>query len=299
MKINRIIILLIILLCINGCTNNDDNESGIKTLEKAPDSLAGVYDQVNSILENVGKIERIALNINFDDEEEIGLEQEGITEDQEGENPQTSAEDTASNEEEGGQEQESNQEGSNQESSEGFDESSNDDKINEIWLAIDKSLEDIYLEWSNYANEATKKGITQDRITDFKNSTNKLTKAVEEKNIIDSYDFASQTLANLRPFFDLYKDEYRGEIAEIRYFVYRYYINAINNNDEAAMDAVNSHEETINRIRMAIDDDEEMINSLEKVVTSLNSLGISLEEDSKRVYMLEKDTLIKNLESLE
>ena len=286
------------LLCINGCTNNDENEPGIKTLEKAPDSLANVYDELNSILENLGKIERIDLHINFDDEE-TGFEQEGVTAEEEGENPQSGAEDSESNEEETSQGQESNQEGSHQESSDSSDEVSSDDKIKETWLTIDKSLEDIYLYWSDYVNEATKKGITQERITAFKNSINKLTKAIEERNIIDNYDFASQSLSNLKPFFGLYKDEYRGEIAEIRYIVYRYYINAINNNDEAAMDAVNSREETINRIRMAIGDDEDKIKNLEKVVASLNNLGISLEDNSKRVYILEKDTLIKNLESLE
>lgn len=292
------IILLILSLTINGCTNNGNNKSELKLLDKAPNSLEDVYKEISSILDNVGKIERINLDIDFEEEREAtDAQDEQDPSNEEGtKNPQD-FESTGNNENESNS-QNQNKEDSN-EGNEGSDGRNKDVRIKETWKDIDKSLEDIYLKWSDYENMGIKKGASKDRVTQLKEKINGLTKSIERREITNIYDLGSQSLLNLKPFFDLYKDDYRGEICDLKYSIYQYYIKAISNDKEGALNAINSKEENINRIRLLIGDDEKKIDELEKISSSLENVGISLEEDSKRVYILEKDTLIKNVESIE
>ncbi|NLY45545.1 MAG: hypothetical protein GX053_06100, partial [Tissierella sp.] len=70
MKFKKIIIILILLITISGCSNNKNNTSEIKTLDKAPDSVGEVDKEIGRVLENVGKIERVVLDINLEEEEQ-------------------------------------------------------------------------------------------------------------------------------------------------------------------------------------------------------------------------------------
>ncbi|NLY45484.1 MAG: hypothetical protein GX053_05785, partial [Tissierella sp.] len=178
-------------------------------------------------------------------------------------------------------------------------ESIKEQKNKELWMDIDKSIEAIHLQWSSYENEGVQKGASRDRVVQLKDTINKLTKSIEERDIISIYDFGSQSLLNLKPFYDLYKDDYRGEICELKHSVYQYYIKALAGDTVGAAEEFASKENNINRIRMLIGEDEKKNKELEKISASIDSIGISLDEGSRRVFMLEKDTLIKNLESLE
>jgi hypothetical protein len=120
-----------------------------------------------------------------------------------------------------------------------------------------------------------KKGASKDRVTQLKEKINGLTKSIERREITNIYDLGSQSLLNLKPFFDLYKDDYRGEICDLKYSIYQYYIKAISNDKEGALNAINSKEENINRIRLLIGDDEKKIDELEKISSSLENVGIS------------------------
>ena len=173
------------------------------------------------------------------------------------------------------------------------------EKLKQAWQDIDISLENIYLGWSYYEGKGIKKGATKDKVVEIKDSINKMTKAVELRDIINIYEYGSQSLLNLKPFFNLYKDDYRGEICDLKYATYKYYIKAVTGDKESALSALDTKEENINRIRILIGDDEKKTDVLEKVNNQLQNLNLSLEEDSKRVYILEKDTLIHNLQALE
>lgn len=294
MKLKRTIIIVILLVSISGCSKHKKT-SEIKTLDKAPDSLGDVYDEIGKILDNVGIIEKINLDVYV--KEEDGSKQKGVQEQQ----------DSSSTEPGKGASDDSNKENSvSQDSIPQLEEPTNigtavvdkEEKRKQIWMDIDKSIEDIYLKWSYYEREGVQKGASGDRVVELKESINKLTKSIEEKNIVNIYDFGSKSILKLKPFYDLYKDDYRGEICELKYSIYQYYIKAINDDIEGAKGVLKSKEENINRIRTLMGDDDKSKN-LDKISASIDTIGISLEDRSKKVFMLEKDTLIKNLESLE
>lgn len=301
MKLKRIIIILTLLISISGCTNNEKNTSEIKTLDKAPDGLGEVYDEIGKVLDNVGIIERVNLDVYFEEEEDPSQNREEDQSGSQSTHPHTESSEGSNgeNSEGGNGESHGSQSESNKSSSGSSSEGTKEEKDREIWMDIDKSIEDIHLKWSSYETEGVQKGASKERIVQLKDSINKLTKSIEEKDIISIYDFGSQSLLNLKPFYDLYKDDYRGEICELKYSIYQYYIKAISGDIEGAKEELQSKENNINRIRMLMGDNDKKSKELDKVSASIDSIGVSLEEGSRRVFMLEKDTLIKNLESLE
>ena len=282
---------------ISGCSN-DDNNKEIKTLDKGPNSLEDTYEGIRSVLESAGKIERISLDIDFSgEEEEIGQEkEEPITED-----GATSGEETQNLQAQSQSEETADQAREDQlsdDEEESSSETNLGENLKETYKDMDKSLETIYIAWSDYESDGIKKGASKDRVIEFKDSLNKLAKSVEERNIVNIYESASLSLLNLKPFFDLYKDDYRGEICQLEHSIYQYYIKAVTGDKEGALIAADGNEESINRLRLLLADDEKKEEILDKVSTQLENLGISLDDDSQRVHILEKDTLIRNIESL-
>ena len=300
MKYRKLIFILILLLLLVGCLDKNQQNKEVKVMDKAPDKLSSFTGEINKILDNVGKIERIELDIDLDSE----MGDESLEEAQKesiGEGEQSSAEEG----QEGGKNQGGDQEGGGgnsqgtHEHGSSTEDKNKEKKVKERWKEIDKSLENGYISWSDYESEALKKGISKDRVTELKKSINLLAKAIEDRKIIDVYDYGSQVLLNLKPFYDLYKDEYRGEVCEIKFRIYQYYIHALNNNKEEALEQVNSIDENLNRIRLLLSDDKKKLEELDKISSFVENLGLSLDENSKRVFMLEKDTTIKKLDHLE
>lgn len=307
MRLKRTITLLILLITISGCNANNKDNKEIKTLDKAPDNLGEINKVISKILEDTGKIERISMDIDFGDEEEDTEMGSGNEQSESSQSEQPRVESTQESNEGGGDsegnsggDEESSHGGSESHGTEGSStEGDKEEKNNKTWHDIEKSLEELYQNLLSYENDAIKKGASQERIVELKEAINKLVKAVEEKKVINIYDFGSESLLNLKPFYDLYKDDYRGEICELKHDIYQYYLKAVTGDKEGAKNQLATKDENVNRIRIIIGEDEKRIKELDKISTSLEGVGISLDEDSKRVLILEKDTLIKSLESLE
>src|SRR5699024_1720619 len=172
-------------------------------------------------------------------------------------------------------------------------------KLEKMWNQIDEKLEKSHELWNSYEVEGIKKGGSSEKANQFDTSINKITKAIEDKNIRDIYEYGSQALLNLKPFLDLYTDDYLGEIAEIKYGVYQYYLAAIYNDKNAALEAIKNKDENIQRVRSELEDNEEKTKQLDKVSYALKNLANSLNEDSKRLYIIKKDIAIKAIDDLE
>jgi hypothetical protein len=177
------------------------------------------------------------------------------------------------------------------------------EKLKETWDSIDKNLEKIHSFWDAYEVDRIKKGGTTETGVEFESSINKMTKAVENRNIIDIYDYGSQCYLNLKTFYDLYTDEYKGEVSKIKYMVYRYYLGSLTGNKEEVVKVLKDKDESINKIRIKLEkdgnDEKEKMEELDKVAAGLRSLENTLEEDSKRLSIIKKDTIIKSLKLLE
>lgn len=303
-KIFKILIYLSLIFILSGCQNKDIN---FKQKDIAPESLSNLNQGINDILKDIGKIEKV--NIGLEVEEETASQKEDDEKKPEEDKKEESSPEESGGESgsEGDQNKENssdsgkseNKEDKKSEDGESKEEDKKKDEIKKLWMDINKDIEKVHDDWNSYTTEGVKKGITSEKRLKFEKSLNKMTEAIEEENLINIYDFGSQSILNLKSFFDLYSDEINGEINEIKHSVYQYYIRAISGKKKEAMEVLKKREENINTIRLKLKDKEEKLKDVDKVNYSLESMEKSLEEDSKRLFSIKKDNAIKNLENLE
>lgn len=320
MKKRNIILYIVLLILLLGCTKLDNDEISLKQEDKIPESLEELNRSLDEILANLGELEKIELNIdNLEEDNEDNEKPDNIQENSENkdeeinmkENYEENKDEEISMDE---NDEENNNEGNNEEinsnsknngendkkSTNENEESIKSEKTKKTWDKIDNTLEEVHYLWNIYEVEGIKKGGSSEKANQFNNSINKMTKAIENKDIMEIYDYASQGFLNLKPFLDLYTDDYKGEIAEIKYAIYQYYLEATNGNKSVALRVIRDKDENIQKIKSKIkDDDEEKNKNLDRVSYILKNLVNSLNEDSKRLYMIKKDTAIENIKDLE
>lgn len=317
MKIKNLILCIIVSLLLVACKDKQSNDIPLKQKDKGPESLQNLNTSLNEILDFTGQIEKINLDIDFSEEEKLeeknrdDKDKDSSTEENNKDN------EDINNKEKDNQDKEDNEKSDQEESTEKPNENNTkepskaekdmklnpdalkSEKLKNVWQKMDKYLEEVHFLWNSYEVEAMKKGGSSERSNQFEQSINKMTKAIENRSIIDIYDYGSQAILNLKPFWDLYTDDFGGDIAEIKYKVYQFYLKAIDNDKDGAIKVIANKEENINRIRLKIGEDEKKIKELDKVSYALNNLGNSLNEDSRRLYIIKKDNLIQSLKSLE
>ena len=113
------------------------------------------------------------------------------------------------------------------------------------------------------------------------------------------YNHGSRSFKALKPFYDLYKDEVGGEVLGLKYIVYQYYINGVKGSENTAKMYIENSEEYINKIRLKWEDKKVKKEDLDEITFAFRNLSNSLEEDNRRMALLKRDALIKNLNSLE
>lgn len=302
MNKKKLILYIIISMFLVACTGKNEKNISLKQKDKAPESLQKLNASLDKILDKTGEIEKIDLDIDFTEEEK---QKEQKNKSEEASNPGNEEEqkksDEKNNKEQNSQQagEQSNASSQEKENKDKQKEQAKSDKLTKTWQEMDKTLEEVHSLWSAYEAEGMKKGGSGEKGNQFEVSINKMTKAVENRSIVDIYDYGSQSILNLKSFWDLYTDDYRGDIAEVKYGVYQYYLRAISNDKNGALKVINDRDENISRIRVKIEDDDKKIKELDTVAYSLKNLVNSLNEDSKRLYIIKKDTLIENLKSLE
>ncbi len=287
-----IIIYILLTLVLVGCKSNKE-ATNLKQKDKAPDSLGDLSKSFDDILETIDKIEKVNLGLSVDEKEQ---KDENINKDQkQDKGSESPSGDQASNSQSKDTGKGSVSEGSDKSKSE----MQKDEKLKLAWKEIDDKLEKAHNWWNKYDVEGIKKGVTQDKREQFQTSFNRMTKSIEARSIVDIYDFGSQSILNLRPFYDLYLDEVGGDISVLKYIGYQSYLRAISDDIVGASELLQSRDEYINKIRLKIGDKEEKVKELEMVNNSLGDMKKSLEENSKRLLMIKKNIIIKNLKQLE
>ncbi|MDR7857745.1 MAG: hypothetical protein RIN63_14250 [Tissierella sp.] len=268
----------------------------LKKKDKAPDSLGKLSDSLQGILKETEIIESI---LDGTDEEVKKAELEKAKEQE-----KVKLEGNMGEKKEGGNS--SSKQGSSQSSNQSTDTNKKgekkpkdkEEKLLSTWESLNKKIEETHKKWNDYESEGIKKGINQNSTQKFKDSINALTKSVEEKNILGIYDYTSQSMVNLAPILEVYKDEIWGEINRVKSAVYKSYAKAIVGKYEEAQEQLKNLEEVANKTRLKIEDDNKKIQSLEKVNLSIEAMRQSLEEKSITLTRIKKDIVIKNLDEL-
>lgn len=294
-KFKKLIYIALIISFLSGCKNRDID---FKKKDIAPESLANLNDKTNQILKDIGKIEKINMEIEVEKESSQKKEDKNKIENEKTENIDSEVSGQVESSIQGENREE--EEKQNEKSKEGqTEEDKKKQELKTKWDDIEKATEKSHENWNSYTIELIKKGITNERRVKFEKSLNKMTKAVEAKNILDIYDFGSQSILNLKPFFDLYNDEISGDTNEIKYSIYQYYIKAISGKQKESLIVLKDKEEVINKIRLKVKDNDKKLKDVDKIKFSLESMEKSLEVDSKKLFSIKKDIGIKNLEDLE
>ncbi|MGO1468659.1 MAG: hypothetical protein ACTHW2_01420 [Tissierella sp.] len=291
---NKIIICFLILVVLVGCKSKSYNKDSIKKKDLAPKSLNELNKEIDLIMDNVGKLEKINLGIDVDDKDKTDKnEDQSEKEDESDKADEDKKSDTAS------QNVEKNSEENKEKTDEVTKEEEKDKKIEKTWKEIDKSLEKLYSLWNEYGVKANKKGAKSEDMDEVEDSLNKLTKAVEDKEILTVYNYGSKTLKLLDPFYSLYRDEINGEVSKLKYMIYQYHINGIKGSKNTALLFISDSEDEINKIRLKWKDKKDKDEKIEKISFGFKNLPEALDENSRKLLILKKDTLIKNINDLE
>ena len=291
-KISLVIYFFVFLILV-GCNTNKEKDS-LKQKDKAPDSLIELSNLFNEIFETIDKIEKVQLGLTVEVEESKDGSNNSQEKDKDTKNSSSEKQsNTSSNS------GDKTKENSTESASEEKKEISKDEKLKLAWKEIDDLLEKAHGKWNEFEVDGIKKGITREKSEQFQTSFNKMTKSVEDRVISDIYDFGSQSVMNLKPFYDLYLDEIGGEISVLKYIAYQSYIRAISDDILGALNLFQDVEEEINKLRIKIGDKEEKIKELNKANNSLLDMKKALEEQSKKLFMIKKEIIIKNLKDLE
>lgn len=293
------LIYLFVILALVGCKTNKEKEN-FKQKDKAPDSLKELSKLFDEIFDTIDKIEKVQLGLPIDIEEPK-VEKESNSQEKDSKSSSSEGESSSS---EGDKNSSSDSKDKPKEDSPGGTSDKNkeilkDETLKLSWKKIDEALEKAHGKWNDFEVDGIKKGITREKSEQFQTSFNKMTKSVEERAVVDIYDYGSQSIKNLKPFYDLYLDEIGGEVSTLKYIAYQSYIRAISDDIFGALSLFGYVEEEINRLRIKIGDKEEKVKALNKANNSLLDMEMALEEQSKKLFMIKKDLIIKNLKELE
>lgn len=292
----KVVFIYVILLCILvGCTGNE-NQSKIETKDKAPNSLADLAAGIDEILSTVGNIERLMLELPVTGKENESKNKPLNEESEDTESPvgQTSS---------GGQDNQTGGGSSSTESKGGSSDKQEEEKKKEeetkkLWEEISKKLDEIHPLWNSFEVEGAKKGATKEMGDRFESNFNKMTKAIESKDVVEIYNSGAESFSSLKPLFDLYIDEIGGDMSFVKYSAYKAYTKTLEGNNGEAAKLLTGREENINKIRLKMKEEKEK-EQVEKIKMALDDFKNSLSEKSRMLNMIKKDVIIQNLKELE
>lgn len=290
-KLRVYILCLSIILILTGCKIGRKQTDKVQKKDKAPSSLSELSKGLQSILKDIEEIEGILDGTDIKQNESKVKEEES----QEGEEQKQAEkqEEGKGNQEKDGTEPKEEDKGNSKPKT-----SDKDNKILKIWTDVDKEIEDIHKKWNLYEVEGVKKGIGMETRDKLEDALNLLTKSIEERNIINIYDYGSQSMLQLVPIFNMYKDEIKGNINKIKYLTYQSYLKAVAGKGKEGWDLLEGIEEDISQIRIKLEKDENKIKILDKSNLSIGDMQKALQENSTKLYRIKKDIVIKNLDEL-
>ncbi len=285
----RLYLVLVIILSVllSSCMNQKGEEGkNVEKKEKAPETLSKVSDGLDSLLLSIDSIEELM----------------ELTE-QEFQAMNSKEEESKGKDNQSKESNEQNQEQGKQESKNQGQESKKQDtrtKAEELfmkWQEVDKGLEEIHKSWNSYEVEGLEKGATAGKGEEFKKDLNDLTVAVENRDIKSILDKGSKAFNTLAAFFDLYKDEIRGDLLRIKYSAHQAFILSQNGNKEEANKLLDETQEHTSRLRQKLKEDK--VKDLEKLSLSITDMQKALESNSMELLKIKRDIVNENIKAIQ
>lgn len=303
-KINLYILIVLILL-LSGCRSQKKQELKLQKKEKAPSTLVNVAKDIQEILSTLEEVEKL-MDGTYLDEKSLREEEEKKAHDSrshQGSGSQGNSQ--GGSEESKGQGESQSQEGQSQgmkktlEEKNKEEEEKRQEKITKSWQEMSKKIESIHKNWNSYEAEEKKGNISVDKIDQLRTSINNLTKSIEEKDIMKTYEYGSQSLLNISPMFDLYKDDLGGEVNRIMHGVYFAYLRFIEDKASQGINVLKQLENYINNMKLKIGDDEDKIKIVDRISAAIEEMEKAMKDNSLKLIRIKRDVIIDNLEELE
>lgn len=260
-NIKILLFFLTLSLLLSSCSKKPEKKStAYEKRENAPQNLNKIYENTNLILKDIEEISKVSVET---EQEEVKLNEE------------------------------------NSKSKEKSNKESKEEKLKKLWKGIDKSIENIHKDWNNYEIEGMKKIGNTNSIDKFEESLNDVTVSIENRDHLNIINNGSKVLFHISPFFDIYKDEIKGDISRIKYYVYQGYILGDKGEKEKSINFISQGEANLNSIRQKIENDKDKLKTLEKLTLSLNDMKKSIEKESANLFKIKRDIVLNNLKKLE
>lgn len=269
---------------------SNDKPAKIEQKETAPETLTTVSDGIDELLTSIDSIIEI-----IDLTESEYQAQESKTGKKEDESNQESNNQTGEGQGNQQQSQGQNQKGKEKEK----DTMTKDEDIFIKWREIDKKLEEVHESWNKYEVEGMKKGITSEKANEFKKNLNLFTVAIENREMEDIMNEGSRAINSIAVFFDLYKDEIRGDLSKIKHSVYQAFIKSQQGNNKAAQDLLTKTEEYTARIRHRLEKDDDKIKDLDRLSLATSDMKLALEDNNIKLLKIKRDIVLNNIKSLQ
>ncbi|MCR2043266.1 hypothetical protein [Anaerosalibacter massiliensis] len=267
-KTNILLFLLLLSLLFSSCGKKPEKKStSYEKKERAPQNLNRVYENVNLILGDIEKIEKVPTE---DEEEEKNADEKDKSE------KESKSKNTSNKKKE-----------------------SKEEKLKKLWEGIDKNIEKTHNDWNAYEIEGMKKIGNTKSIEKFEESLNNFTLSIENRDNFNIIAKGSEVFLHISPFFDIYKDEVKGDISRIKHYVYKAYILGNNGEKEKSIESITQGEAYLNGIKQKLNNDEKKLKNLEKLTLSLQDMRESIEKESTNLFKIKRDIVLKNLKKLE
>lgn len=268
-----LIVIIVTLILSTSCIRKPVKKPiKIEQKEKAPASVFSVVEGIDNILGKVDQLEKIETLT----EEELNIEK-----------PKKVDKSESEDEKEKEKEKEKNDELLVKE-----------DVLLKKWIDMEKEVEKVHESWNIYEVEFVKKAVNLEKTKDFKENLNLFTIAVNNKAIREVIDTGSGTLLSLSFFFDLYKDDFQGDLCRIKYAVYQGYLNSGNEDPNISHNFLMSTDEYIIRLRQKLDKDKDGIRNLDRLALSIEDMKLALKENNIELLKLKKNIILKNIDLL-
>lgn len=287
-----LVLAIILSIILSSCMGSNEKGKELEKKEKAPETLSKVSEGLDNLLSAVDSIEEL-MKLSESEFQAIHLKEQQS----EKKNQQDQGQSNEGNQQNGQQQNQSQQNQNQGQNSENQSARTKDQELIMRWRKIDKDLEEIHKSWNSYEVEAMNKGATVEKGEEFKRNLNSLTVAVENRDIVSILDTASKAFNSLATFFDLYKDEVRGELSRVKYSVHQAFILAQNGNKEEANKLLTETQEHTSRMRQKLKEDK--MKDLEKLSLAINDMQKALDSNSIELLKIKRDIAIENIKSLQ
>lgn len=301
MKKNSLYILFALVLLMGGCKSGKNQEANFEKKERAPSTLVNVSRNIHEILSNAEELEKL-IDGTYIEEKSLSEEKEekghgshgNKTESSQGSSHGDSQQNQGENQNQQEEEKEKTLEEKKKE-----EEEKRQEKITKSWQQMSEKIKNVHKDWNSYEVEEKKGSLSLEKIDLFRASINNLTKAIEDKDIMKVYEYGSQSLLNISPMFDLYKDDLGGDINRIMHGVYFAYLRFIEDKASEGIEVLSQLESHINNMKLKIGKDEDKIKIVDKVSASIDEMENAMGSNSLKLIRIKKDIVVENLLELE